>query len=53
LGGKFKSGRFENMLLSFQDKSLEEQKHIINRTFTKWKRDIEQVDDVLIIGIKI
>ena len=52
-GGKFKSGRFQKLLLSFQDKSLEEQKHILGRTFIKWKRDIEQVDDVLIIGIRI
>lgn len=52
-GGKFKSGRFQKLLLSFQEKSMEEQKHIIGRTFIKWKRDIEQVDDVLIIGIRI
>ena len=52
-GGKFKSRRFTNMLLSFQDKTMEEQKHILGRTFTKWKRDLEQIDDVLIIGIRI
>jgi len=52
-GGKFKSGRFQKLLLSFQDKSMEEQKHILGRTFTKWKRDIEQIDDVLIIGMRI
>ncbi len=52
-GGKFKSRRFQAMLLSFQDKTMEEQKHILGRTFTKWKRDTEQIDDVLIIGIRI
>ena len=52
-GGKFKSVRFKNLLLSFQDKTMEEQKHILGRTFNKWKRDIEQVDDVLIMGIRI
>jgi len=52
-GGKFKSGRFQKLLLSFQEKSMEEQKHILGRTFIKWKRDIDQVDDVLIIGIRI
>jgi serine phosphatase RsbU (regulator of sigma subunit) len=52
-GGKFKSVRFKNMLLSFQDKSMEEQKVILERTFNKWKRDIPQVDDVLVMGIKI
>ncbi len=52
-GGKFKSRRFQAMLLSFQDKTMEEQKHILGRTFTKWKRDTEQIDDVLIIGMRI
>ncbi len=52
-GGKFKSGRFKEMLLSFQDKSMEEQKQILIRTFAKWKRDFDQVDDVLVMGIKI
>ncbi len=52
-GGKFKSGRFQKMLLSFQDKSMDEQKQILIRTFTKWKRDFEQVDDVLVMGIRV
>jgi len=52
-GGKFKSVRFQQMLLSFQDKSMEEQNHILGRTFNKWKRDIDQVDDVLVIGMRI
>ncbi len=50
-GGKFKSSRFQKMLLNFQDKSMEEQKQIIIRVFTKWKCDFEQVDDVLVMGI--
>jgi serine phosphatase RsbU (regulator of sigma subunit) len=52
-GGKFKSVRLQQMLLSFQDKSPEEQQVIIGRTFNKWKRDIDQVDDVLVMGIMI
>ncbi|MCD4792137.1 MAG: SpoIIE family protein phosphatase [Bacteroidales bacterium] len=52
-GGKFKSIRFKKLLLSFQDKTMEEQNHILGRTFNKWKRDIDQVDDVLVIGMRI
>lgn len=52
-GGKFKSVRFQQLLLSFQDKSPEEQKVILGRTFNKWKRDLFQVDDVLVMGIII
>jgi serine phosphatase RsbU (regulator of sigma subunit)/sugar lactone lactonase YvrE len=52
-GGKFKSIRFKNLLLSIQDKTMAEQNAILGRTFNKWKRDIDQVDDVLVMGIKI
>ena len=33
--------------------SLEKQSQILNDTFNVWKADLEQVDDVTIIGIKI
>lgn len=32
---------------------MEEQKAILNNTFEDWKGDLEQVDDVVVIGIKI
>ena len=33
--------------------NAEEQKAELNKTFEKWKGDLEQVDDVCVIGIKI
>ena len=50
---KFKIKSFKSLLLNIQNKSLQEQhSHLIN-TFEKWKGDSEQVDDVLVFGVKI
>ena len=32
---------------------MEEQKAILDKTFGDWKGDLEQLDDVLVMGIKI
>ena len=36
-----------------QDDTMEEQKHILNDQFELWKGELEQVDDILVIGIRI
>lgn len=52
-GKKFKATAFRGLLLSIQDKSMEEQKTIINESFETWKGSLEQIDDVCVIGVKI
>jgi serine phosphatase RsbU (regulator of sigma subunit)/TPR repeat protein len=52
-GKKFKAAKFKELLLSIQDKSMEDQKKMIDSSFEKWRGDIEQNDDVCVIGIKI
>jgi serine phosphatase RsbU (regulator of sigma subunit) len=52
-GKKFKYKQFSDLLLKHKDLSQLEQSNIINTVFTKWKGDLEQVDDVCVIGIKI
>lgn len=52
-GKKFMNRRFKEMLLGVQDKPMEEQQRILYNTFVKWKGNLSQVDDVLVIGIKI
>ncbi len=44
---------FRKLLLDIQDKSVDEQKIIINNELIKWKGNNEQIDDILVIGIKI
>lgn len=52
-GKKFMSKRFKDLLLANYSKSMNEQEKIIRETFETWKGSHEQIDDVLVIGIKI
>jgi serine phosphatase RsbU (regulator of sigma subunit) len=52
-GKKFKYKPLQELLLTIQDKSMAEQKEQLDRTLSAWKGNLEQVDDILIIGIKI
>lgn len=51
-GKKFRYGAFKRLLVELQDQSMEEQKQELERQFEKWKDDREQVDDVLVIGVR-
>ncbi|MGZ4035432.1 MAG: SpoIIE family protein phosphatase [Bacteroidia bacterium] len=52
-GKKFMYKRFRDTLVSIQEHSMEEQKKLLFETLQEWKGELEQVDDVLVIGIKI
>ena len=49
---KFMYRNFSELLLSIHDKPMEEQKHILNFTIEKWMGDMEQIDDILIVGMR-
>ncbi len=49
---KFKSKTFKEMLIEGNSKSMNSQKEIISQRFNKWMGASEQVDDILIMGIK-
>ncbi len=50
---KFYSKTFKELLLSIQTKTFAEQKTILSNVFTKWKGENVQIDDVLVVAIKI
>jgi len=52
-GKKFKYKPLKEMLFLHHQLNVNEQKNIISDTFSKWKEGFEQVDDVLIMGIKV
>ncbi len=52
-GRKFMSTRFKELLVENSNMTMKEQKQIIESTFENWKLESDQIDDVLIIGIKI
>lgn len=52
-GKKFKYRQLNDLLLKIKDTPLAHQKQELELAFTNWKGNQEQVDDILIIGIKI
>jgi hypothetical protein len=52
-GKKFKYKQLTSAILSMASASLEEQKNLLSDTLETWRGDLEQVDDVCIVGIKI
>ena len=52
-GKKFKYKPFMELLLSMVNEPLDKQKELLNNHFEQWKGDLEQVDDVCIIGVRI
>ena len=50
---KFKSSRLQETLLQINAKPMGEQKQILENTFDNWKGHHEQVDDVLVVGVRV
>jgi len=48
----FKTKKFKDMLLSNCHLPMNEQKEVLNTTLEEWKGNVEQIDDILVIGIK-
>jgi len=52
-GKKFKSKQFKELLTKICDRPMAEQKDIIIRIFDEWQGDMPQVDDIVVIGVRI
>lgn len=52
-GKKIKTSRMKELFLSISHKPMNEQKDIIDQFFEDWKRNLDQVDDVCVIGVRI
>jgi len=52
-GKKFKYKQLQEKLLAISHQSMAEQKQILETTLDEWKGNLEQVDDILIIGIRV
>lgn len=53
MGKKFMSRNFKKLLLDIQHLSMEKQRERLNEELISWMGDINQIDDVLVIGIRI
>ncbi len=52
-GKKLKARAFKQLLLRLQHLSMEQQYQAIDNAFEQWKGDLEQVDDVCVIGVRV
>ncbi len=52
-GKKFKYKQFSELLVSISHLSMNEQKEKLDSVFEKWKGELEQTDDVCVIGIRV
>ncbi len=52
-GHKFLSKKYRGMLLEIWDKPVQVQKEIISKVHLDWKGKREQVDDILVLGLRL
>lgn len=51
-GKKYKYKRLKELILGIQGKNMQEQMQILDKEFIAWKGELDQVDDICIIGIR-
>ena len=52
-GKKFMAGNFRELLKEMSKLPIENQSINLNQTIEEWRGNLEQVDDILVIGIKV
>jgi serine phosphatase RsbU (regulator of sigma subunit) len=52
-GKKFKYKPFKELLISIQKETMDAQYEILKSTFHTWRGDLEQIDDVCILGVRV
>jgi len=52
-GKKFKYKQLEEVILANHHLPMSEQRNVLEKIYDDWKGTLEQVDDVLVIGIRI
>lgn len=52
-GKKMMRNNFKKLLLSIGNESMENQKKEVNSHFKQWKGNLEQIDDVCVMGVRI
>ena len=52
-GRKLKYKTFKKLLLENAHKPMSEQKEILAQAFIDWKGKYEQIDDIVVLGVKI
>ncbi len=52
-GKKFMAGNFRDLLVDVSKRPISQQKDVLDKTIESWRGNLEQVDDILIIGVTV
>lgn len=52
-GRKYMSKRFKQFLLDVHQKPMEEQKEILHQEHLNWRGETDQIDDIVIFGVRV
>ncbi len=52
-GKKFMSKKFKQLLAGLQNEPMENQKELLDKTITDWRGELDQVDDIMVIGVRV
>ncbi len=52
-GKKFKYASFRKLIIENSNRTMQQQGVALKKTFDKWKGELEQVDDVCVVGFRI
>jgi len=52
-GKKFRTKRLKELIMSISNDTVENQKSALHKNITEWMENAEQIDDILVLGIKL
>ena len=52
-GKKFKYKPFKRFLIDLHSKQMVDQEQLIADSFENWRGDLEQIDDMCVIGVRV
>lgn len=52
-GKKFMSKKFKQLLASLENEAMDNQREILDKTITDWRGEMDQIDDIMVIGVRV
>ena len=52
-GKKFMAKKFKQLLLNMKDNSMETQRELLDKNIIEWRGELDQIDDILVMGVRI
>jgi len=52
-GKKFMIKPFKRLLAEISDREMEDQKNILDISITEWRGELQQIDDIVVLGVRV